>query len=103
MEETQWPTIWEAVRSCIAARLSKWTGSIDRRPCPVGIQKMSKEYLTMTDNTMPIEVQAHLHHQYFLGLQLIVSVEEGKEVVGEWIYRLYRYQHEDKFLSSFGK
>ena len=57
----------------------------------------------MTDNTMPIEVQAHLHHQYFLGLQLMVSVEEGKEVVGEWIYRLFRYQHEDKFLSSFSK
>ena len=49
------------------------------------------------------EVQAHLHHQYFLGLQLMVAVEEGKSVVGEWIFRLFRRQHEDKFLSSFNK
>lgn len=57
----------------------------------------------MPDNTTPIEVQAHLHHQYFLGLQLMVAVEEGKEVVGEWIFRLFRQQHEEKFLSSFNK
>ncbi len=57
----------------------------------------------MSDNRRPIEVQAHLHHQYFLGLQLMVAVEEGKEVVGEWIFRLFRQQHEDKFLSSFNK
>ena len=57
----------------------------------------------MSNNTRPIEVQAHLHHQYFLGLQLMVAVEEGKEVVGEWIFRLFRQQHEDKFLSSFNK
>ena len=50
-----------------------------------------------------IEVQAHLHHQYFLGLQLMVAVEEGKSVVGEWMFRLFRRQHEDKFLSSFDK
>ncbi|MDD9907201.1 MAG: hypothetical protein OXT06_26795 [Rhodospirillaceae bacterium] len=57
----------------------------------------------MTNETTPIEVQAHLHHQYFLGLQLMVSVEEGKDVVGDWIFRLFRQQHEDKFLSSFNK
>lgn len=57
----------------------------------------------MMGATAPIEVQAHLHHQYFLGLQLMVSVEEGKEVIGEWMFRLFRRQHEDKFLSSFEK
>ncbi len=57
----------------------------------------------MTSTTSPIEVQAHLHHQYFLGLQLMVSVEEGKEVVGDWMFHLFRRQHEEKFLSSFGK
>ena len=51
----------------------------------------------------PVEMQAHLHHQYFLGLQLMVAVEEGREVVGEWMFRLFRRQHEDKFLSSFHK
>lgn len=50
-----------------------------------------------------IEAQAHLHHQYFLGLQLMVAVEEGRDVVGEWMFRLFRRQHDDKFLSSFQK
>ncbi|MEM9104509.1 MAG: hypothetical protein AAGC96_02545 [Pseudomonadota bacterium] len=50
-----------------------------------------------------IDVQAHLHHQYFLGLQLMVAVEEGRTVVGDWMFRLFRQQHQDKFLSSFRK
>jgi len=53
--------------------------------------------------TSPIEMQAHLHHQFFLGLQLMVAVEEGREVVGDWMFRLFRRQHEEKFLSSFRK
>ncbi len=50
-----------------------------------------------------IAAQAQLHHQYFLGLQLMVAVEAGKETVYEWMYRLFRRQHEEKFLSSFEK
>ena len=57
----------------------------------------------MSDSTSPIAIQAHLHHQYFLGLQLMVSVEEGGDVVGDWMFRLFRRQHEDKFLTSFHK
>ena len=57
----------------------------------------------MTETHAPIEAQAHLHHQYFLGLQLMVAVEQGREVIGEWMFRLFRRQHEDKFLSSFRK
>ncbi len=56
-----------------------------------------------TQNHAAIHAQAHLHHQYFLGLQLMVAVEQGKEVVGEWMFRLFRRQHEDKFLASFEK
>jgi len=33
----------------------------------------------------------------------MVAVEQGKDVVGEWIFRLFRRQHEDKFLASFEK
>lgn len=57
----------------------------------------------MNELTPAIGIQAHLHHQYFLGLQLMVAVEEGREVVGEWMFRLFRRQHNDKFLSSFEK
>ena len=58
---------------------------------------------TLTNSLRFIEAQAHLHHQYFLGLQLMVSVEEGREVVGEWMFQLFRRQHDNKFLSSFQK
>lgn len=50
-----------------------------------------------------IAAQADLHHQYFLGLQLMVAVEESKQVVYDWMFRLFRRQHEEKFLSSFEK
>ncbi len=50
-----------------------------------------------------IAAQADLHHQYFLGLQLMVAVEEGKSTVYDWMFRLFRAQHEAKFLSSFEK
>ena len=50
-----------------------------------------------------IAAQAHLHHQYFLGLQLLVAVEESKDTVFDWMFRLFRRQHEAKFLSSFEK
>ncbi|MEL6725656.1 MAG: hypothetical protein AAFP81_11295 [Pseudomonadota bacterium] len=50
-----------------------------------------------------IAAQADLHHQYFLGLKLMVAVEEGKSTVYDWMFRLFRAQHEAKFLSSFEK
>ena len=50
-----------------------------------------------------IAAQAELHHQYLLGLQLMVAVRKGPEVIGEWMFRLFRRQHEEKFLSSFAK
>jgi hypothetical protein len=59
--------------------------------------------MDLSGTTSPIAIQAHVHHQYFLGLQLMVAVEEGRDVVGEWMFRLFRRQHNDKFLSSFHK
>jgi hypothetical protein len=50
-----------------------------------------------------IGAQAHLHHQYLLGLELMVATREGPAVVGDWMFRLFRRQHEEKFLSSFHK
>ena len=50
-----------------------------------------------------IRAQAHLHHAYLLGLQLMVSTHQPREVVGDWMFRLFRRQHEEKFLTSFDK
>lgn len=55
------------------------------------------------ENVPAIRAQAHLHHAYLLGLQLMVSTHRTNDEVGEWMFRLFRRQHLDKFLSSFAK
>ena len=50
-----------------------------------------------------MSAQAELHHQYLLGVQLAVAMREGPEVVGDWLFRVFRRLHEEKFLSSFRK
>ena len=50
-----------------------------------------------------IKAQAQMHHAYLLGLQLMISTRKGPEVMEEWMFRLFRQQHLDKFLSSFDK
>ena len=57
----------------------------------------------ISEEKKTIQAQADLHHQYFLGLQLMVAVEESKQTVFDWMFRLFRKQHEEKFLSSFSK
>ena len=57
----------------------------------------------MTSSTNAIGAQAQLHHQFFLGLQLMVAVEESKQTVYDWMFLLFRRQHEEKFLASFEK
>lgn len=50
-----------------------------------------------------VAAQAGLHHQLLLGLQLMVATRAGPQASGDWMFRLFRRQHEEKFLSSFGK
>jgi hypothetical protein len=59
----------------------------------------------MPTSSLPsaIAAQAELHHQLLLGLQLMVATREGPQASGDWMFRLFRRQHEEKFLSSFGK
>jgi hypothetical protein len=46
---------------------------------------------------------AELYHQYFTGLILGVSLHRGRHDAGEWMFRVFRHQHHEKFLSSFDK
>ncbi len=55
------------------------------------------------DDVPAIRAQAHLHHAYLLGLQLMVSTHRSNAEVGDWMFRLFRRQHLEKFLSSFEK
>jgi len=56
-----------------------------------------------SENIPAIRAQAHIHHAYLLGLQLMVSNHRTNAEVGEWMFRLFRRQHLEKFLSSFEK
>ena len=55
------------------------------------------------ENRSAIQAQAHLHHAYLLGLQLMVSTNQSQADVADWMFRLFRRQHLDKFLASFEK
>ena len=61
--------------------------------------------MTSTELSMlsAVSAQARLHHQYLLGLELMVATREGPAVVGDWMFRLFRRQHEERFLPSFGR
>ncbi|MCR9259113.1 MAG: hypothetical protein NXH95_05295 [Pseudomonadaceae bacterium] len=50
-----------------------------------------------------IRAQAHIHHAYILGLQLMVATRKGPQVMEKWMFNLFRRQHVEKFLSSFDK
>ena len=56
-----------------------------------------------SENLAAIRAQAHIHHAWLLGIQLMVSSHSTKEEVGKWMFRLFRRQHLQKFLSSFEK
>ncbi len=59
--------------------------------------------MNTADEVKNIRAQAHLHHAYLLGLQLMVSTHKDNEVVKQWMFRLFRRQHLEKFLPSFSK
>lgn len=46
---------------------------------------------------------AELYHDYMTGLILTVASRRNATDAAEWIYRVFRHQHHEKFLSSFGK
>ena len=46
---------------------------------------------------------AGLYHTYFTGLILTLVTRRGAPEAAEWVFRLFRHQHHEKFLSSFDK
>ncbi len=53
--------------------------------------------------TDPYRAVATLYHAYFTGLILTVASRRGAADVGRWVFRTFRRQHQEKFLSSLGK
>ena len=46
---------------------------------------------------------AELYHAYFTGLILTLISRRSATDAAEWVYRVFRHQHREKFLSSFDK
>jgi hypothetical protein len=54
-------------------------------------------------DTRAIKAAAGLYHSYFTGLILTLVSRRGAAEAAEWVFRLFRHQHHEKFLSSFDK
>jgi hypothetical protein len=46
---------------------------------------------------------AALYHAYFTGLILTLVTRRSAADAAEWVFRVFRHQHHEKFLSSFDK
>ena len=54
-------------------------------------------------DTRAIKAAAGLYHSYFTGLILTLVTSPRAPEAAEWVFRLFRHQHHEKFLSSFDK
>jgi hypothetical protein len=50
-----------------------------------------------------MKAAAHLYHAYFTGLILTLVTRRSAGDAAEWVFRVFRHQHHEKFLSSFDK
>lgn len=55
------------------------------------------------DNPQHMKAAARLYHAYFTGLILTLVTRRSGADAAEWMFRLFRHQHQEKFLSSFEK
>lgn len=53
--------------------------------------------------TTAMQAVARLYHAYFTGLILTLATRRSASDAAEWVFRVFRHQHHEKFLSSFGK
>ena len=63
--------------------------------------------MTLRSATVPanheLEAAAHLYHGYFTGLILTLVTRRSATDAADWMLRVFRHQHHEKFLSSFDK
>jgi hypothetical protein len=50
-----------------------------------------------------LKAVAGLYHAYFTGLILTLVTRRNARDAAEWVFRVFRHQHHEKFLSSFEK
>ena len=55
------------------------------------------------DDARALKAAAGLYHAYFTGLILTLVTRRSAQDAAEWVLRVFRHQHHEKFLPSFGK
>jgi hypothetical protein len=56
-----------------------------------------------TSTPAALAAAAELYHTYFTGLILTLVSRRGGRDAAAWVFRVFRHQHQEKFLSSFDK
>jgi hypothetical protein len=56
-----------------------------------------------TDDAHAMKAAAGLYHAYFTGLILTLVTRRSAADAAQWVFRVFRHQHHEKFLSSFDK
>jgi hypothetical protein len=51
-------------------------------------------------NSLGVAAQAEMYHALLLGLQLMTSVNRDRSEDYDWMFRLFRKQHNDKFYRA---
>jgi hypothetical protein len=55
------------------------------------------------DDARALKAAAGLYHAYFTGLILTLVTRRSAQDAAEWVFRVFRHQHHEKFLPSFDK
>jgi hypothetical protein len=58
---------------------------------------------TSQTDARAMKAAAGLYHAYFTGLILTLVTRRSARDAAEWVFRVFRHQHHEKFLSSFDK
>jgi len=68
-----------------------------------GMDRRDADALEPSPDTRAMKAAAGLHHAYFTGLILTLVTRRSAADAAEWVFRLFRHQHHEKFLASFDK
>jgi hypothetical protein len=64
---------------------------------------MDQAHSIASPDARAMKAAARLYHAYFTGLILTLVTRRSAADAAEWVFRTFRHQHHEKFLSSFGK
>jgi hypothetical protein len=67
------------------------------------IMSQARDRSQPRDDGRALKAAAGLYHAYFTGLILTLVTRRSARDAAEWVFRVFRHQHHEKFLPSFDK